>query len=55
MSDPQTLESLLAEVQAKGNGFVVGTVAEDGRVVPFTLLRVRPPRERRPDRLRNEP
>ena len=40
MADPQKLERLLAGVQAKGNGFVVGTVAEDGRVVPFALLRV---------------
>lgn len=41
MADPQVLECLLAGVQAKGNGFAVGTVAEDGRVVPFALLRVR--------------
>lgn len=50
MSDTSSLESLLAGIQAKGNGFVVGTVAEDGRVVPFALLRVRlwPPRDSRP-------
>jgi hypothetical protein len=41
MSDQQNLEYLLSGVQAKGNGFIVGTVAEDGRVVPFALLRVR--------------
>jgi len=41
MSDPQNLECLLTRVQAKGNGFIVGGVAEGGRVVPFALLRVR--------------
>ena len=57
MSEPQALECLLAGVQAKGNGFVVGTVAEDGRVIPFALLRVRlgPPRDGRPDHPRSQP
>jgi hypothetical protein len=28
-------------LHAKGNGMVIGTVAEDGRVIPFVMLRVR--------------
>ena len=41
MSEPQVLlEYLLPGIQAKGNGFVVGTLTADGRVVPFALLRV---------------
>lgn len=35
------LESLLPGVQAKGNGMVFGATAEDGRAIPFELLRVR--------------
>ena len=35
------LESLLPGIRAKGNGMVLGAVAEEGRVVPFMLVRVR--------------
>ena len=35
------LESLLPGVEAKGNGMVLGAGAEDGRAIPFELLRVR--------------
>jgi len=41
MSDQDGVEGLLRGVQAKGNGFAVGSIAEDGRVVAFALLRVR--------------
>ena len=35
------LESLLPGLHAKGNGMVLGAAAEDGRAIPFELLRVR--------------
>lgn len=35
------LESLLPGIHAKGNGMVLGATAEDGRAIPFELLRVR--------------
>lgn len=40
MSDRQGMEWLLPGVQAKGNGFFVGTVEDDGHVKWFALLRV---------------
>jgi hypothetical protein len=41
------VDVLLRSIDAKGNGFVVGAVAEDGRVVPFALLRLRLGQSRR--------
>jgi hypothetical protein len=35
------LEALLPGVQAKGNGMVLGAASEDGRAIPFELLRTR--------------
>jgi hypothetical protein len=49
------MEWLLPGVQAKGNGFVVGTVTEDGRVVPFSILPVVFGRARRDEKPRSRP
>jgi hypothetical protein len=37
----RSLEAQLPGVRVKGNGMVLGAAAEDGRAIPFELLRVR--------------